>query len=49
MKPSDINPMVMNVIPSPESPAGGSLYLSFSRMPASNAIASAHEKPEARP
>ena len=45
MKPSDIKPMVMKVIPRPCRPAGTSLYLSFSRIPASSAIASAQEAP----
>ena len=45
MKPSDIRPTVMNVMPRPCSPSGTSLYLSFSRMPASATIASAQPKP----
>src|SRR5690606_42032413 len=49
MKPSDIRPMVMKVMPRPCSPSGTSLYLSFSRMPASSAMASAQEKPEPTP
>ena len=49
MKPSDIRPMVMKVIPRPCRPSGTSLYLSFSRMPASSAIASAYEAPEPMP
>ena len=49
MKPSAISPMVMKVMPRPRRPAGVSLYLSFSRMPASAAMASAHDRPEPTP
>ena len=44
-----ISPTVMNVIPSPFSPSGTSLYFIFSRMPAKAAIASAQPTPEPSP
>ena len=49
MKPSDISPMVMKVMPRPCRPSGTSLYFSFPRMPANSAIASAHYTPEPMP
>ena len=49
MKPSDIRPTVMKVMPRPFRPSGTSLYLSFSRIPASNVIASAHPVPAPTP
>jgi hypothetical protein len=44
-----IKPTVMNVMPRPRSPAGMSLYFSFSRMPASRTIASAQPTPDPKP
>ncbi len=48
-KPSDISPTMMNVMPSPCSPSGMSLYRSRSRIAASAAMASAHPAPLPRP
>ena len=46
MKPSDIRPTVIKVMPSPCNPSGMSLYFNFSRMPASAIIASAQPRSE---
>ena len=45
MKPSDMSPAMMNVMPRPCRPSGTSLYLSFSRTPASAVIANAQPTP----
>ena len=49
MKPRDIKPVTMKVIPSPSRPSGTSEYLSFSRMPARATMASAQPTPEPAP
>ena len=49
MKPKDISPTVIKVIPKPCSPSGTSLYLSFSRIPASATIAKAQPTPAPAP
>ena len=49
MKPSDIRPTVIKVMPSPCNPSGMSLYFNFSRMPASATIASAQPTPAPNP
>lgn len=49
MKPSDISPATMKVMPMPRSPSGTSEYFIFWRRPAMATMASSQPSPEPAP